>query len=127
VTQVSSRVKHSTIAVCLAALMMGVAQLSAQNADLDFKLVNQTGVNIYSIYIAPHDSEEWGDDVMEEDILRNTETLDLEFHPKSRSALWDLRIEDKDGESVEWEGLNLTKINVLTIKIVKGKAVAEWK
>lgn len=121
-------VKLSTMAVFVATLAMaGAVRLTAQNAELDFKLVNNTGVNISSIYIGPHDSDEWGDDVMEDDILRNGESLDITFHPKARSAMWDLRIEDKDGEAVEWTNLDLTKINVLTIKIVKGKAIAEWK
>ncbi len=107
--------------------LMTVSPVRAQNKALDFKLVNQTGVTISSIYIAPHDTDEWGDDVMEDDVLRNGESLDLEFHPKARAEEWDLRIEDKDGNSVEWESLDLTKITVLTIKIVKGKPVAEWK
>lgn len=116
------------LAVCLVALMCaGAARLSAQNAALDFKLVNKTGVNIASVYIGPHDSDEWGDDIMEDDILRNGESVDITFHPKAKAAKWDLRIEDKDGESVEWENLDLTEINVLTIKIVNGKAVAEWQ
>lgn len=114
--------------VCvLAAALLAAAPLKAQNAALDFKLENKTGLTINSIYIAPHSSDEWGDDVMEDDVLRNGESVDIEFHPKAKAAKWDLRIEDKDGNSVEWESLNLTEINVLTIKIVNGKAVAEWK
>ncbi len=120
--------KTASIAVWVVALgFAATIGLRAQNSELDFKLVNKTGTNIYSIFIAPHDSDEWGDDVMDEDILRNGESLDLEFHPKARAAKWDLRIEDKEGASVEWESLDLTKIHVLTIKIVKGQPVAEWE
>ena len=120
--------KRPLVVTCLlAVLLLAAGPQAAQNAELDFKLENKTGINIYSIYIAPHDSDEWGDDVMEEDILRNGESVDLTFHPKARAAKWDLRIEDKDGESVEWENFDLTKISVLTIKIVNGKAIAEWK
>ncbi|MFM8532141.1 MAG: argininosuccinate lyase [Acidimicrobiia bacterium] len=107
--------------------VMTGSPVNAQNRALDFKLVNKTGVTISSIYIAPHDTDEWGDDVMKEDVLRNGESIDLEFHPKAKAEEWDLRIEDKEGNSVEWESLDLTEINVLTIKIVNGKPVAEWK
>ena len=106
-------------------LLVAISLASAQNASLDFKLVNRTGIVINSIYIAPHHSDDWGDDVMEEDSLRNGESVDLVFHPRSRSKLWDLRIEDKDGDSVEWESLDLTEIETLTLKIVKGKAIAQ--
>ena len=100
---------------------------SSQNRELDFNLENRTGVNIYSIYIASHDSDEWGEDLLEADILRDGEDIDIVFHPKAGAKLWDLRIEDKDGGSVEWESLDPTKFEVLTLKIVKGKPVAEWK
>jgi hypothetical protein len=129
VTQpLKSLIKFSTFTALLAAVVLaGAVRLAAQNAELDFKLVNKTGVNIASVYIGPHDADEWGDDVMEGDILRDGEEVDLTFHPKAKAAMWDLRIEDKAGEHVEWENLDLTKINVLTIKIVNGKAIAEWK
>ena len=116
----------------LAALMIiltvaVVGSGAAQNPQLDFKLENRTGINIHSIYIASHDSDEWGDDLMEDDILRDGEDIDIEFHPKSGAKLWDLRIEDKEGNSVEWESIDPRKIEVLTLKIVKGKSIAEWR
>lgn len=100
---------------------------ATQNPQLDFKLENRTGINIHSIYIASHDSDEWGDDLMEDDILRDGEDIDIEFHPKAGAKLWDLRIEDKEGNSVEWESIDPRKIEVLTLKIVKGKSIAEWR
>ena len=104
-----------------------VATGETQNPVLDFKLENRTGINIHSIFISSHDSEEWGDDLMEDDILRDGEDLDIEFHPKAGARLWDLRIEDKEGDSVEWEAIDPTKFEVLTLKIVKGKPIAEWR
>lgn len=116
------------LALVLSALMMvAPVVLRAQNADLDFKLVNSTGTPIHALYICPHDSDEWGDDVMQQDILRDGESVDLVFHPKAKAKTWDLRVEDKEGHSVEWEDLDLTQIEVLTLKIIKGKPVAEWK
>ena len=128
-TKGNETLKRLTIFGWAGLLLLALTSLvwAAQNDDLDFKLVNSTGVNIYSIYIAPHDSKDWGDDVMKQDILRDGESVDLQFHPKAKSSIWDLRIEDKDGNSVEWDSLNLSEIETLTIKLVKGKAVAEWK
>jgi len=68
-----------------------------------------------------------GDDVMEDDVLPDGKSVKIQFHPKARSRYWDLRIEDKGGDSVEWEKLDLTEIETLTIRIMKGKAVAEWE
>lgn len=115
----------------LAGLAVAAALLApaatAQNKSLDFTLVNKTGVEIHSVYIAPNESDDWGDDVMGKDTLGDGESVDIEFHPKAKAAKWDLRVEDEDGNSVEWESLDLTKISELTLKIVKGKPTAEWK
>jgi hypothetical protein len=113
-----------SIFILLAAIAGGGA---AQNPKLDFRLENRTGINIHSIYMTSHDSDEWGDDLMEDDILRDGEDLDIEFHPKAGARLWDLRIEDKEGDSVEWESIDPTKFEILTLKIVKGKPIAEWR
>lgn len=117
-----------TLVSLMIILTVAVAGSGAtQNPQLDFKLENRTGINIHSIYIASHDSDEWGDDLMEDDILRDGEDIDIEFHPKAGAKLWDLRIEDKEGNSVEWESIDPRKIEVLTLKIVKGKSIAEWR
>jgi hypothetical protein len=119
--------------VCVAAfavLMIAVIAapaVKAQNQNLDFKLVNKTGVEIHQVYLCPSDSDEWGDDVLGKDTLPDGESVEITFHPKAKAAHWDLRIEDKGGDHVEWENLDLSKIEVLTIKIVKGKPIAEWK
>jgi hypothetical protein len=117
-----------TLVATLALGALAVASFAtAQNANLDFTLVNKTGVEINAVYVAPHDSDEWGDDILGKDTLPNGESVEIQFHPKAKAKLWDLRIEDTDGNPVEWDNLDLTQIETLTLKIVKGKPVAEWK
>lgn len=108
-------------------LLVLVAFAAAQNKALDFKLVNKTGVDIKSVYISPADVDEWGDDVMEEDILEDGASVDLQFHPKAEATKWDLKIEDGEGDAIVWEALDLSKITVLTLKIVDGEPIAEIK
>jgi hypothetical protein len=108
-------------------LVVLVAFTAAQNPVLDFKLVNKTGVDIKSVYISPADVNEWGDDIMEQDILEDGAEVDLEFHPEETATKWDLKVEDDEGDAIVWENLDLSKINVLTLKIVDGKPIAEIK
>lgn len=120
--------KRMTVAaLAVSGILAAAAFAPAQNAKLDFKLVNRTGVEIHAVYLGPHDSDDWGEDILGQDTLPNGESVDIEFSPKTKDKIWDLRIEDGDGKHVEWESLDLRKIEVLTLKIVKGKAVAEWK
>lgn len=102
-----------------AAFAFAPSIVSAQNETLDFKLVNQTGYDIKDVFIAPSDSDHWGDDVMEGDALKNGGNVDIEFHPKEKSKLWDMRVGwvgyDASND-VMWQDLDLSKINKLTIK-----------
>lgn len=118
------RIWQSLIGVAL----MSLAGLTwADNDELDFTLVNQTGRDIHYLYVAPNQSDDWGDDLLGENILINRDQIDIRFSPKSTAAFWDLQVEYEDGSSSNWEGLDLGKINVLTIRIEKGKASFTWK
>jgi hypothetical protein len=114
--------------LCLA--LMEVVLLTATPAfagEQDFTLHNKTGVEIHALHIAPHKSDEWGEDILGKDTLPDGESLDITFKRAEKAAHWDLRIEDEAGHSVEWESLNLIEISEVTLYIRDGKAVAEFK
>ena len=98
---------------------------SAQSGAQDFTLVNQTGVEIDKVYISPHDSDDWEEDILGQDTLPNGQTVDVKFSRDETAALWDLRIEDKQGNKIEWESLNLLKIEKVTLHYKDGKGTAE--
>lgn len=100
-------------------------EVSAQ-AGQDFTVVNKTGVQINAMYITPHNAEEWGDDILGTDSLRDGETLDITFSRSEQAEFWDLRIEDKDGAALEWEKLNLLAIDTLTLFYKNGKTTATF-
>lgn len=100
-------------------------EVSAQAAQ-DFTLVNKTGVEIYALYVTPHNADDWGEDILGVDTLAANGTLDIKFARREKVTLWDLRIEDADGEFIEWEKLNLTAIDTLTLYYKNGKATATF-
>jgi hypothetical protein len=91
----------------------------------DFTLVNQTGVEIHKVFISPHDVNDWEEDILGRDTLPNGESVDIKFHRSQKAPLWDLRIEDKQGHSIEWENLNLMQIDKITLEYKDGKATAK--
>ncbi len=113
--------------VWLAALAVGVVVLAqaAAAGDQDFRLVNKTGVEIYSVYVSPHNADDWQDDVLDEDTLADGDQVDITFSRKERTAMWDLRIEDEDGNALEWENLDLTEVSKVTLHSKKGKNWAD--
>ena len=108
-------------------LAAGIGLLAAQNKVLDFKLVNKTGTEIYKIFISPADVDEWQEDVLDFDTLEDGATVEVKFNIAESAKLWDLKIEDEDETAIIWESLDLSKVNVLTLKIINGKPVAEIK
>jgi hypothetical protein len=108
----------------------GIALLGASAApagDQDFTLVNKTGVEIHALHVAPHSSDEWGEDILGKDTLADGESLEITFGKHDRAHHWDLRIEDEKGNSVTWENLDLMKIEEVTLHLKDGKAWADLK
>ena len=107
------------VAVSLLAVTAAVA------GEQDFTVVNKTGVEIHKLFVAPHSSDEWGEDILGKDTLPDGETLDITFSKHATAAHWDLRIEDSEGHSIEWESLDLTVISKVTLHQAKGKVWAD--
>jgi len=108
-------------------LAAGLGLSAAQNKILDFKLVNKTEVTIEKIFISPADVNDWEEDVLDVNILEAGETVEVKFSVDETKKLWDLKVEDHEGTAIIWENLDLSKVNVLTLKIVDGKPIAEIK
>lgn len=90
----------------------------------DFTLINATGVEIDKVYIAPHSSDDWEEDILGQDTLPDGQKVDIKFNRAEKAALWDLRVEDSKENSIEWENLNLLEISKLTLNYKDGKATA---
>jgi hypothetical protein len=84
-------------------------------------------VEIDKVFISPHDVNDWEEDILGRDTLPDGSSVDIKFHRNEKAAMWDLRIEDKGGNAIEWENLNLLEISKITLHYDKatGKATAE--
>ena len=91
----------------------------------DFTLVNETGVEIDKVFVSPHDSDDWEEDVLGKDTLPTGQTVDIKFDRDETAALWDLKVEDKEGNSIEWTNLNLLKISKVTLHYKDKKPTAD--
>lgn len=115
----------TSLVVCLTALLLLANRGITLAADQDFVLVNETGVEIHNLHVSPSDKEEWGDDILGTDTLADGESAEVKFSPKEEAEKWDLRVADKEGNSIEWSNLNLLKISKITLHYNNGKATAE--
>ena len=113
--------------IAVAAISILVASMAMAQGKQDFTLHNNTGVEIHALFISPNSADEWEEDILGQDTLANEESLEIHFGRKEKAKLWDLKIVDKEGTSIEWENLNLLEISEVTLHFKDGKATAEVK
>lgn len=118
--------KKNLLPVVLAALMVLVFACSATAAGKNLTIINQTGVDIYQLYMSPSGSEDWEEDLLEGEVFENGTELVIEFEDID-GGLWDLLIMDKAGNSLEWHQLDLGVISRLTLYFDGERAWAEAK
>ena len=104
------------IALALATVALFVtASAFARTGKQDFILHNETGVEINSLYVSPHSADDWEEDILGKDTLATGESLKITFDDRDKHSHWDLKVTDKDGNSLEWYDLNLSEIEEVTL------------
>lgn len=98
---------------------------ATSDTTLDFTLVNFTRSNLHAVYVSPHDSPGWEENVLGRDQLPDGDTLKIRFRPEEKAAMWDLRVEDENGNNVELKNLNLREISKLTLRRGNNVVLAE--
>lgn len=113
--------------VAIVSFSLLIAQKASAQGKQDFTLHNQTGVIISELYVSPHHSNQWQEDVLGQDVLADDESVDIHFSERTKPKLWDIKVVDSEGESIVWENLNLLEISEVTLYFEKGKAWADLK
>ncbi len=93
----------------------------------DFTLVNQTGVEIFAVYISPSTAEEWSDNILTSASLPDGGSTEIIFNSDVDDQYWDLAVEDSEGEAIQWTELDLFTISELTIMFDDGEPTATFK
>jgi hypothetical protein len=112
------------IALVLIALIVAASEISAQRTEHTFIVVNKTNVVINALYITPHSAKDWGEDILGADVLELNDDIGIVLARRETARLWDLRIEDSDGNFIEWDRLNLREIYSVSLYYKNGKATA---
>ncbi len=112
-------------ALSLVALLLLVVPTAFAQGKQDFTLVNQTGVEIHELYVSPHSSDDWEEDILGQDTLAHGDSVTIHFARSEKAKMWDLKVVDGKGNSIEWENLNLLEISKVTLHYKNGKAWAD--
>lgn len=122
--------------IAISFIFLAVMAAASFAQVFDFTLVNKTGHTIAEVYCSPAEDEEWGDDVLGEDVLKNGASVDIQFPAAYEKILlafevdlYDLKVKylDYDVEQ-SWTNLKLEEIVTITLTLDKqGKGIATFE
>lgn len=100
--------------VSLAALW----SMAAQAGDADFTLVNKTGYEIESVFVAPSKSRSWGSDILKDGTMPNGKKVPITFSKNSNVCVYDMLVHwvgyGRD-EDTTWERLDLCAVQTISL------------
>jgi len=113
--------------VAFAAAMVLAASMAvfAAPGKQDFVLINKTGVTIVEFYVSPTTTNDWEEDVLGVDTLPPGEDVEITFEREETACKWDLKVVDKEGDSIVWTNIDLCKAEEITILFQNGKPTAQ--
>ena len=114
--------KKTLLFACCLFLVLTVNSYAGKQ---DFTLVNKTGFDLHEVYVAPHGSDDWQEDVLGKTMLTNGGSVKIAFERQIKGKDWDLKVVDKAGKATTWEKLDLLEISTVTLHFDEGKATAE--
>ena len=98
-------------------------------AKQDFLLFNRSGYNITGFWVVPYDSDSWEDNLLEGDVLRHGEKIEIIFDRSDTNRWWNFRIKDSSGKEWVWEkeDYDLTKISEIVYIYRGGRGFLEYR
>ena len=105
----------------LVALVFAATTWTQAQTVLDFKLVNNTGKDFYAVYLTDTGTQDWGEDILPQDIVRDGAIVDITFEYVDDETLceWDLRLTHDESEEdyIYINEIDLCEVSVLTLYI----------
>ena len=104
------------VVVVLACVMVMSLQGIVSAGKQDFTLVNKSPFKIVGFWVAPADSDDWEENILDGMSVASNESIDITFDNANNVTWWNFRIKDSSGKIWNWEKkkYNLTQISELT-------------
>jgi hypothetical protein len=102
-------------ATVLALPLISLNPLMARADQRNFTLVNDSKVTIDKIFVSTIHTNNWGEDILGQDILSSNESVDIQFSSnEAGTCMYDLKVVTADQDPVEEHEVNLCG----TVKVI---------
>ncbi|MCK0209909.1 hypothetical protein MWN33_17905 [Starkeya koreensis] len=102
----------SLVAASLAVLVATPALAKDRNVDI----VNESGFTITSFYASAVDEDTWEEDMLDNDTLKDGETLEAEIDDGTDACIYDFKAVFSDGDVAIKRKVNVCEIGTFTFK-----------
>jgi len=110
------------LSAAFAAMLALALPAGAQQAKQDFRLINKTGYELKALYVSPSKSDDWGDDILGQDVLSDGQAVNVHFNPRAQTCKWDLKVTyTDDNSSAVWSDIDLCTVEKITIRYNRDK------
>lgn len=96
----------------VAALSMLVAPALAANRKVD--VINKTGSTMTSFFASSSGTDNWEEDMLDNDTLTNGETLEADIDDGTSACIYDFKAVFADGDTVIKKKINVCEITTFT-------------
>jgi hypothetical protein len=103
----------------LLAFIAVISLFSAKNSSaqaLSYDVVNNTGVTLVDVYVTPAETNNWGHDILPNDLFENGSTITVSIPAEYGSTcMFDMKITDAVGGHITFSGIDACKLVKLQI------------
>ncbi len=106
----------------------GKSESKAETIDFPVTVQNNTGVDIYCLYASVSGTDEWEEDILADEVLEDGDSCEITFTVDADSLVWDWKIEDYEGNTLEFYDLDFSDCSVdgavLELEYIDGEGYA---
>ena len=83
------------------------AEAEEDYIQIPVTVVNGTGVDIAALRLSGASLDEWGDDLLDGEIMTHGTYAELLLNVDKDNLAWDMQVEDTDGNTLEWYDIDI--------------------
>ena len=107
--------RRNVFGALFALALLTVSTTAALADPRDFTLINNTGTDIHQVFVSPSNQTDWGDDILGQDILPASATVDIHFQRFTQGdCLYDIKVVTDNGAEGTLGQVNLCETNTVT-------------
>ena len=85
--------------------------------EQDVTIINDTGYNIWYVYISSEEADSWGDDRLGDEVILDGDSFDFCMPGFGNNCIFDVKIVDSDGDAYIKMGVNLCSSDSLSFSL----------